>query len=66
MLKVPDFDDVRIYFGPLPLDGDGWILVGTGRNGNGLLIGDQIAFTELFQDIQEALNFGEQVWIIVK
>lgn len=68
LLSVPGFDDVRIAFNKFA-NSEGWVLVGIDRksdvrHGSGL-IGGQVAFHELFQDIREALNSGEQVWITV-
>lgn len=66
-LSVPGFDDVRISCNR-PAESDGWVLVGTGRNGgaySGHLPGGETAFNELFQDIREVLGAGEQVWVTV-
>ncbi len=68
LLGAPGFGDVRIAFNKCA-NSDGWILVGTDRksdasHGNSLIAG-QAAFNELFRDIREALNIGEQVWITV-
>ena len=64
LLNVPGFDDVRIGPDDSRRGLDGWILVGVERSDIGLLDGRR-AFHELFQDIHDALNTGEQVWITV-
>ena len=64
LLNVPWFEDVRISPNCLEAGTDGWIVVGTERLEMGL-VNSRIAFSELFQDIRDALNAGEQVWVTV-
>ncbi len=60
VLNVPGFDEVRIFTS----GSDGWIVVGVDRISQGLLHERQ-AFRELLQDVHDALNSGEQVWVTV-
>jgi hypothetical protein len=64
LLNVQGFDGVRIHSGNTEEDTEGCILVGTERSSLGVL-GSRVAFSELFQDIRDALNGGEQVWITI-
>ena len=60
LLNVPGFEGVRIFTSGF----DGWITVGVERVSRGLLHRRE-AFRELLQDIHDALNSGEQVWVTV-
>ena len=64
LLSVPGWDGIRIHPGNTAEDTEGCILVGTKRSNVGVLH-SRDAFNDLFQDIQEALAAGEQVWIEV-
>lgn len=64
LLNVPGFEGIRIHPGNTEKDTEGCILVGTQRSGASV-INSRVAFNELFEDIQEALANGEQVWIEV-
>lgn len=64
LLNVAGFDGIRIHSGNVAADTEGCILVGTARSDVAVL-NSRVAFTELFQDILDALNAGEQVWIDV-
>ena len=64
LLNVPGFEGIRIHPGNTQEDTEGCILPGCGRSATGVTESRK-AFGELFEDIQEALNAGEQVWITV-
>lgn len=61
LLNVPGFEGVRVFTSGF----DGWITVGVERASQGLLHRRE-AFRELLQDVHDALNAGDQVWITVK
>ncbi|MDO8715713.1 MAG: DUF5675 family protein [Dehalococcoidales bacterium] len=62
ILGVNGFEDVRISTDRFVREN--WIFVGVDRSDVGLR-NSQEAYNELFQDIRDALNSGEQVWITV-
>jgi len=62
LLNVPGFEGIRIHSGNIAADTEGCILVGTTRSDVGIL-NSRVAFNELFQDMLDALNVGEQIWI---
>lgn len=61
---VPGFSGVRIHAGNTDKDTEGCILVGVAQDGQ-RLSQSRVAFDELFRDIREAIDNGEQVWITV-
>ena len=64
LLAVPGFDAIRIHPGNTEADTEGCILVGTKR-GPSSILESRVAFNELFDDVQEALAAGEQIWITI-
>ena len=64
LLKVPNFEGVRIHPGNTSKDTEGCILVGQKRI-PGMIQGSRLAFDPLFSKIQTALIGGE-VWITIE
>ena len=63
LLDVPGFQRVRIiYSGITTEDTEGCIFLGTLRGQAGLFNG-RVAFREFFDDLRNAINAGEEVWI---
>jgi hypothetical protein len=62
LLKVPNFEGVRIHSGNTAKDTEGCILVGR-RRVPGALQESRLAFESLFSLIQAAIRNGEEVWI---
>lgn len=65
LLKVPNFSGIRIHAGNAATDTEGCILVGTER-APGKVLNSRIALSELIGEIQDALNYGEEVWISIE
>lgn len=62
LLNVPLFVGIRIHPGNTALDTEGCILPGRVRTPTG--VGEsRLAFNELFELIEFAINSGEEVWI---
>ena len=62
LVNVPGFEGVRIHPGNTAKDTEGCILVGLGRTSDGVAE-SRHAFDPLMQQITEAIDSGEQVWI---
>jgi Steigviridae/Suoliviridae L,D-carboxypeptidase/transpeptidase len=65
ILNVPGFDGIRIHSGNTAADTDGCILLGKARNGLDDVIESRDVFDNFFPKLQDAINQGEQVRIIV-
>lgn len=65
VLNVPNFQGVLIHMGNAPRDTEGCVLVGWQRGDN--FIGDSDdAFNQLFEQISDAINAGEPVWLTLQ
>lgn len=64
LIKVPGFEDVRIYSSHIPGEADGFILVGLDRL-PGAVGRSELAFKALFQKISRAKALGEPITIEV-
>jgi hypothetical protein len=62
LLRVPDFEGVRIHPGNTAADTEGCLLVGVGRSDTAVT-GSRAAFGALFGKIQAALALGQKVTI---
>jgi hypothetical protein len=65
ILNVPNFTGVRIHYGNTAADTDGCILVGW-EKGIDFIGSSRLAFAHLFDEIETALDDGEQVWLTIK
>jgi|SRR5271165_3343777 len=64
VLNVPNFTGVLIHMGNIPRDTEGCILVGWQRGTD--MVGDSdAAFNQLYDQINDAINAGEQVWLTI-
>ena len=65
VLNVPNFSGVLIHMGNVPRDTEGCVLVGWQRGTD--MIGDSTAaFDQLYEQINDAINAGEQVWLTLQ
>jgi len=65
ILNVPNFTGVRIHWGNTAKDTDGCLLVGWERGDN--FIGtSRAAFNQLYEQINDAIEAREQVWITIE
>lgn len=62
LLEVPNFEGIRIHAGNIASDTEGCILVGKDR-GRDSIGRSREAMADLQEQIADALNRGEQVWI---
>ncbi len=65
LLKVPGFSGIRIHAGNSAFDTEGCILVGT-QKAQGKVLNSRLALADLMGEIQEALNYNEEVWITIE
>lgn len=65
ILRVPNFDGVRIHSGNTDADTEGCILLGTTVENEDLISGSKDAFNRFFPKLKTALDAGEQVHIFV-
>lgn len=67
--NTPGYTQVMIHWGNWAKDTDGCTLVGTGRamqSDNGPMVtSSKTAFAPIFDEIQAALNAGQEVWYTV-
>lgn len=64
LLKVPNFEGIRIHSGNTDKDTEGCLLTGTHKNPNEV-IGSKIAYDKLFSILQSALK-KEKVFITIE
>lgn len=62
LLDVPGFEGIRIHPGNTAGDSEGCILPGRVRTPDGVSA-SKLAFNELYRQIAEALDGGEEVWM---
>lgn len=62
LLNVPGFEGVRIHSGNRAEDTEGRLIVGQARNPDGVGA-SKLAFNELYRQIAEAIDAGEEVWL---
>lgn len=65
LLKVPEFEGVRIHIGNTENDTEGCILPGTARSSTALL-GSRVAFDALYSKLVDAQSRDEELWIEIK
>lgn len=65
LLKVPQFEGIRIHAGNTSADTEGCILVGTGR-GRRMIYQSRKAMSALMPKITDAIASGRAVWIEVR
>lgn len=67
---VPDFEYVYIHVGNTDDHTDGCILVGDGAMSNveedGKVLSSRVCFQRLYEDIIEAFDMGDEIWITVE
>lgn len=67
---VPNFEWVYIHYGNYEKDTDGCILVGDGAQSNvledGMVTASVAAYTRVYEEIVQAMDAGEEVWITVE
>lgn len=67
LVDVPNFTGIRIHPGNTAADTHGCLLVGVGVSPHGdSIYGSRTAFVMVFQQIRDAIQRGEEVWIEVK
>jgi hypothetical protein len=66
LLDVPEFEGVRIHSGNTAADTLGCILVGRRIGPNGTIEESRLAFTPLFQKMDQAFARGEGIYITIK
>ncbi len=65
VLNVPGYTGVRIHWGNTAKDTDGCVLVGWERGDN--FIGtSRAAFDQLYEQLHDAIEAGEQAWLTIK
>jgi len=62
LLDVPNFSGVRIHSGNTAVDTEGCILVGTTRTKGGVA-NSRYAMGLLMEEMQKAIDLGDNVWI---
>lgn len=65
LLKVPNYEGVRIHTGNKPEDTEGCLLPGM-EKGNNMVLNSRTAFIKLNEKINQAIKSGEEVWITIK
>lgn len=65
ILRVPNFEGVRIHSGNTDADTEGCILLGTEIENDDFISGSRDAFNDFFPKLQAALEEGDDVMIIV-
>lgn len=64
LLRVPQFEGIRIHAGNYDKDTEGCILVGSTR-GNDFIGDSRITFESLFKELEVAIMDGEKIEIII-
>ena len=62
LLKVPGYSGIRIHSGNKSEDTEGCILVGFTIASSNTIGASKAAFTELFGQVETAINAGQKVW----
>lgn len=65
ILRVPNFEGVRIHSGNTDADTEGCILLGKSVEGEDLIAGSHDAFTAFFSKLKQALDAGQTVHIFI-